>query len=155
MVKIFLEIVIAPDFTPEALDVLKKKVNLRVLKLKDVAKKNPSGVIEFKKVYGGLIVQEADGSVYDKAEAVTEKAPTAAEEETMRFAMKVVKHCKSNAIVLAKDKRTLGIGVGQTNRIWATEQAISHSNEDTVARCSLPTRSSPSPTASRRRQRQA
>ena len=72
MVKIFLEIVIAPDFTPEALDVLKKKVNLRVLKLKDVAKKNPSGVIEFKKVYGGLIVQEADGSVYDKAEAVTE-----------------------------------------------------------------------------------
>lgn len=132
MVKIFLEIVIAPDFTPEALDVLKKKVNLRVLKLKDVAKKNPSGVIEFKKVYGGLIVQEADGSVYDKAEAVTEKAPTAAEEETMRFAMKVVKHCKSNAIVLAKGKRTLGIGVGQTNRIWATEQAISHSNEDTV-----------------------
>lgn len=132
MVKIFLEIIIAPDFTEEALEVLKKKVNLRVLKLKDVAKKNPAGVIEFKKVYGGLIVQEADRTVYEKAEVVTEKAPTAAEEETMKFAMKVVKHCKSNAIVLAKDKRTLGIGVGQTNRIWAAKQAIEHSNESTV-----------------------
>ena len=132
MVKIFLEIIIAPDYTAEALEVLKKKVNLRVLRLKDVAKKNPNGVMEFKKVYGGLIVQEADNTVYEKAEVVTEKSPTAAEEETMKFAMKVVKHCKSNAIVLAKDKRTLGIGVGQTNRIWAAKQAIEHSNESTV-----------------------
>ncbi len=127
MVKIFLEIVIAPDFTDEAVEVLKKKPNLRVLKLKDVAKKNPVGTMEFKKAYGGLIMQEADRGVFDELNVVTEKAPTDEEKETMKFAMAVVKHCKSNAIVFARGKATLGIGVGQTNRIWATQQAASHS----------------------------
>lgn len=127
MVKIFLEIVIAPDYTDEAVEVLKRKPNLRVLKLKDVAKPNAPGALEFKKVYGGLIVQEADRGVYDEAKVVTETAPSKAELETMKFAMKVVKHCKSNAIVLARGKSTLGIGVGQTNRIWAACQAVEHS----------------------------
>ena len=131
MVKIFLEIVIAPDFTEEALKVLATKPNLRVLRLPDVAKPNKTGTKEFKKIYGGLIMQDADLADIEEMKTVTEKEPTAEQKETMIFAMKVVKHCKSNAIVLAKGERLLGVGVGQTNRIWATKQAIEHSLEDT------------------------
>lgn len=82
-----------------------------------------------KKVLGGLLVQDFDDNVIDndKINVVTKKAPTQAELEDMEFAMKVVKHTKSNAIVIAKDKVTLGIGCGQVNRIWATKQAIEHS----------------------------
>lgn len=127
MVKIFLEIVIAPDFTKEALEIFAKKPNLRVLKLKDIEKPNLVKVMDFKKMYGGLLVQDADKSEPEKLESVTIKQPTQAEKESMIFAMKVVKHCKSNAIVIAKDNTTLGIGVGQTNRIWATKQAAEHS----------------------------
>ena len=126
MVKIFLEIVIAPDFTDEALEVLKTKPNLRVLKCADVGEPNPEGTMEFKKCYGGLIMQEQDQGVISKWDVVTEKAPTEEEKKTMEFAMKVVKHCKSNAIVIAKGEQTQGIGVGQTNRIWATKQAAEH-----------------------------
>lgn len=125
--KIFVEIVIAPSFSDAALETLEKKHNLRVLALPDVGVKNKTSM-EFKRVYGGLLVQNADDKVFDEIQVVTKKRPTAEEIETMRFAMKVVKHCKSNAIVLAKGNATIGIGVGQTNRIWATEQAIEHSN---------------------------
>lgn len=131
LVKIFLEIVIAPDFTDGALEILKTKQNLRVLRLADVAKPNPQGTMEFKKIYGGLIMQDSDLSNGEKLTTVTEKEPTKEEKHTMTFAMKVVKHCKSNAIVLAKGERLLGVGVGQTNRIWATKQAIEHATEDT------------------------
>lgn len=131
MIKIFLEIVIAPDFTPEALAVLSTKKNLRVLKLKDVGIPNPKGTMEFKKCYGGLIYQDADFGVIDNIKVVTEKKPADDQIKTMEFAMKVVKHCKSNAIVIARDNHTEGIGVGQTNRIWATKQAIEHS-KDTI-----------------------
>ena len=127
MVKIFLEIVIAPLFSEKALEILKKKPNLRVLSLADVGKPNGEGNYEFKKIYGGLLIQNSDGSVIKEIKTVTEKEPTDKELEDMQFAMKIVKHCKSNAIVVAKDKASLGIGVGQTNRIWATGQAIEHS----------------------------
>ncbi|NLT19335.1 MAG: bifunctional phosphoribosylaminoimidazolecarboxamide formyltransferase/IMP cyclohydrolase, partial [Clostridiales bacterium] len=103
MVKIFLEIVIAPEYTEEALEVLKTKKNLRVLKLKDVGVPNPKGTMEFKKCYGGLIFQDMDFGVIESLETVTEKEPTEQEKKTMEFAMKVVKHCKSNAIVIARD----------------------------------------------------
>lgn len=127
MIKIFLEIVIAPDFTEEALEVLKKKPNLRVLKLENVGEPNPKGTMDFKKCYGGLIMQDADLSVIEEMKVVTEKAPTDSEKEAMEFGMKVVKHCKSNAIVIVRGEQTLGIGVGQTNRIWAAGQAVDHS----------------------------
>lgn len=131
MVKIFLEIVVAPDFTDEALEVLKKKPNLRVLRLPGVGDRNPVGTMDFKKCYGGLIMQDADLSSVAEMQTVTEKEPTDEQKATMKFAMKVVKHCKSNAIVIAKGERLLGVGVGQTNRIWATKQAIEHSLETT------------------------
>ncbi|HHW57428.1 MAG TPA: bifunctional phosphoribosylaminoimidazolecarboxamide formyltransferase/IMP cyclohydrolase [Clostridia bacterium] len=122
LVKIFLEIVIAPDFEKEALEILKKKKNLRILKLKEGYHQE----YDLKKVEGGILVQEKDEIDLDEnnLKFVTEKAPTPKEMEDLKFAWKVVKHVKSNAIVLAKDGVTVGIGVGQVNRIWPTEQAI-------------------------------
>ncbi len=131
MIRIFLEIVIAPDFDDDAVEVFKKKPNLRILKLANFAKPNAKGTMEFKKCYGGLIVQEADCGQAEDFKVVTNAQPNDSEKETMTFAMKVVKHCKSNAIVIAKDNCTLGIGVGQTNRIWATKQAGEHAVSST------------------------
>lgn len=127
LIKIFLEIVIAPDFESEALKVLKKKKNLRILKLKEGYVRE----YDVKKVEGGLLVQEKDAIDLneDDLKVVTKKAPSEKEMEDLRFAWKVVKHVKSNAIVLAKDGATIGIGVGQVNRIWPTEQSIKQAGE--------------------------
>lgn len=127
--KIFIEIVVAPSFSKEALDILCTKKNIRLLELPDISDPIPAGNYDMKKVLGGLLVQDFDDNVIDKDKinVVTKKAPSQAELEDMEFAMKVVKHTKSNAIVIAKDKVTLGIGCGQVNRIWATKQAIEHS----------------------------
>jgi phosphoribosylaminoimidazolecarboxamide formyltransferase/IMP cyclohydrolase len=124
--KIFLEIVIAPDFTDEALAVLRQKDNIRLLKLPDIERKPPAGQIDLKKVDGGLLIQDADSTLYESEalKVVTEKKPTDKEWEDMEFAMKVVKHTKSNAIVIAYDKQTLGVGPGQTNRIGSVEIAL-------------------------------
>jgi len=127
IVKIFLEIVIAPSFSEEAIKILKTKANLRVLVLKDLDKPNEKGTMDFKKCYGGLIMQNSDISDSETLNIVTQNAPDDEQIASMKFAMKVVKHCKSNAIVIAKGQTTMGIGVGQTNRIWATEQSVSHS----------------------------
>lgn len=127
LIKIFLEIVIAPDFESEALEVLKKKKNLRILKLKDGYVRE----YDVKKIEGGLLVQEKDEIDLneDDLKVVTKKAPSEKEIEDLRFAWKVVKHVKSNAIVLAKDGATIGIGVGQVNRIWPTEQSIKQAGD--------------------------
>ncbi|MDR2355350.1 MAG: bifunctional phosphoribosylaminoimidazolecarboxamide formyltransferase/IMP cyclohydrolase [Clostridiales Family XIII bacterium] len=124
--KIFVEIVIATDFTDDALRILTQKKNLRLLRLAGAAEAAPRGEIDIKRVSGGILVQDADEVLYG-AEAwklVTERAPTEAERADMDFGMKVVKHVKSNAIVIAKDGGTLGIGPGQVNRIWAVQNAI-------------------------------
>lgn len=127
--KIFIEIVIAPSFSKEAMSILTTKANIRLLELPDIAAAVPQGNYEMKKVLGGLLVQDFDRNVIDddKIDIVTSLAPTDKQLEDLKFAMKVVKHTKSNAIVVAKDKVTLGIGGGQVNRIWATGQAIDHS----------------------------
>jgi phosphoribosylaminoimidazolecarboxamide formyltransferase/IMP cyclohydrolase len=129
--KIFIEIVIAPDFTPEALQTLTAKKNIRLLRLEN-AGPAPAGRFDLKKVEGGLLVQETDDCLYDpeKWRVVTEKAPTEAERRDLDFAMKVVKHVKSNGIVVAKDGGTLGIGPGQVNRIWALENAVRQAQGD-------------------------
>lgn len=127
--KIFLEIVIALDFTEDALEVLKSKKDLRILKLKSLEKNNC--YFDGKFVNGGVLVQEKDRVLLNKSyEVVTEKKPSEEELEDLFFAWKVVKHVKSNAIVIAKNKMTLGIGMGQTNRIWAVEHAITRSRFD-------------------------
>ncbi len=130
MTEIFLEIVAAPDFTPEALKVFEKKPNLRVMKMPDISVKSPAAK-DYKRVYGGLLVQDVDSGLYKKENltTVTDAQPSKADMEDMEFAYKVVKHVKSNAIVLAKNKQTVGIGAGQTNRIWAANQAIEHAGD--------------------------
>ncbi len=127
--KIFLEIIIAPDFTEEAMEILTQKKNIRLLKLEGILKK-AEGQIDIKKVSGGLLVQDTDDILFDEDEmkVVTDRIPTEREIEDMTLAMKVVKHIKSNGIVIAKDNKTLGIGPGQVNRIWAVENAIKQSN---------------------------
>lgn len=131
LVKIFLEIIIAPDYSEKALEILKTKPNLRVLQLADVGKSNDKTTMDFKKCYGGLIMQSADIGATESFNEVTQTKVNEEQKQSLLFAMKVVKHCKSNAIVLAKGTTTLGIGVGQTNRIWATEQSVQHSLSDT------------------------
>ncbi len=128
--KIFVEIVVAPDFDKEALEILMAKKNIRLLRLPDITKPNTKDMMDMKRVAGGLLIQERDIGVFDEAElkVVTEKAPTEAELADLKFAMKVVKHTKSNAIVLAKNGITTGIGPGQTNRITALELAIRYAD---------------------------
>lgn len=129
LVKIFLEIVIAPAFEPEALEILKTKKNLRLLEV-DFSGKTDFG-LDMKKVSGGLLVQELDTKDFNKEDlkVVTKRAPSEKEMQDLLFGWKVVKHVKSNAIVLAKDLVTVGIGAGQVNRIWPTEQSIAHAKD--------------------------
>lgn len=129
MNKIFLEIIIAPDFDEEALELLKGKKNIRLLKLQDMAVKQKTGY-DLKKVNGGLLIQSVDAPLYEEEalKVVTQRIPTKKEMEDMVFAWKVVKHIKSNGIVIAKDLQTIGIGPGQVNRIWAVENAIKQAN---------------------------
>lgn len=124
--KIFLEIVIAPSFTDEALEILKSKKNLRVIKCNI---KKSQDKLEYVKVDGGLLVQETNSKMIDEMNIVTEKVPTEQEKSDMILGMKVVKHVKSNAIVVVKDGMAIGVGTGQTNRIWATIHAIEHAQE--------------------------
>ncbi len=126
--KIFIEIVIAPSFSEEALTILKKKKNIRLLELKDVMKKPTADKLDMKKVHGGLLVQELDRELFDELTVVSNRIPTKKEILDMKFAWKVVKHIKSNGIVVASDGKTQGVGPGQVNRIWALENAIRQSN---------------------------
>ncbi|MDE6006733.1 MAG: bifunctional phosphoribosylaminoimidazolecarboxamide formyltransferase/IMP cyclohydrolase [Muribaculaceae bacterium] len=124
MKPIFLEIVMAPEFTPEAMEVFSKKKNLRVLEVKmDVrGEKRPAYV----GVTGGMLVQDADTECVEITEAmcVTERKPDARELADMDFGWKIVKHVKSNAIVVVKDGATLGVGAGQMNRVGSATIAL-------------------------------
>ena len=125
--KIFLEIVLAPDFDDDALEVLEQKKNIRLLKLKDDMKKQPETAYDVKKVSGGILIQDIDSKLLgDELKVVTDRKPTEKEMEDLLFTWKVVKFTKSNGIAIGKDKQSVGIGPGQVNRIWATEQAIDH-----------------------------
>jgi len=130
MVKTFLEIVIAPGFTDEALEVLKTKKNLRILRLPGLSSKIPSTALDLKKPLGGLIVQQVDDKLLEGGlKIVTKKAPTEEQMKDLLFAWKLVKHLKSNAIAVAKDGQSLGLGPGQVSRIWAAENALQRAGE--------------------------
>ncbi len=130
--KIFIEIVIAESFTEGALEILKQKKNIRLLELADIKAKREKSAYDMKKVYGGLLVQDYDETLFapENLRVVTKRAPTEAEMKALMFNWKVVKHTKSNAIVVGKEDRTTGIGMGQTNRIWAAQQAIAHAGDE-------------------------
>ncbi len=126
--KQFVEVVFAPGFAEEALEVLARKPNLRILEDKErrmVDRADP----DFKRVTGGLLVQDRDLDLEDRDEmrVVTERRPTAHEWEEMLFAWKVCKHVRSNAIVLCKDLATVGIGAGQMSRVDSVRLAVEKS----------------------------
>ncbi|WP_416198557.1 MAG: bifunctional phosphoribosylaminoimidazolecarboxamide formyltransferase/IMP cyclohydrolase [Sporanaerobacter sp.] len=127
--EIFIEIVIAPSYTEKALEILSSKKNIRILKIDDIMK-NDYKSWDVKKVLGGILIQERDNVLLqDELEFVTKRKPTQEEMKDLLFAWKAVKNTKSNSVVLAKDCGTIGIGMGQVNRIWAVEQAIEHGME--------------------------
>jgi len=114
--EIFTEVVVAPDFAADALEIFQKKKNLRVLR---VQKAENSASLEYKQISGGFLVQDRDLlriSAQD-LKIVSEKQPTEAEIRALLFAWKVCKHVKSNAIVFAKENKTVGVGAGQMNRV--------------------------------------
>ena len=126
----FMEVVVAPSYTEEAKEILCQKKNIRILELPDISEKQPADALDMKKINGGMVVQSIDNQLYNEEEltVVTDRKPTEKEMEDLKFAWKVVKYVKSNGIALAKDKQSIGIGPGQVNRIWATEQSIEHAN---------------------------
>jgi phosphoribosylaminoimidazolecarboxamide formyltransferase / IMP cyclohydrolase len=120
----FIEVLLAPGFEPEALEVLTQKKNVRLLELPNWPE--PAGGLEAKPVIGGLLVQDRD-EVSETAEQMTvmsAKQPTEAEWDDMRFAWQVCRHVRSNAIVIARDGATIGIGAGQMSRVDAVRIAI-------------------------------
>ncbi len=131
MKDIFLEVIVAPSYEKEALELLTIKKNIRLLKLSDIEVPQDETAYDLKKVNGGLIVQTIDSKIYneDDLKVVTDRAPSEREMEDLKFAWRVVKFVKSNGIALAKDKQSIGIGPGQVNRIWATKQSIEHAKE--------------------------
>ncbi|BAF60722.1 MAG: bifunctional phosphoribosylaminoimidazolecarboxamide formyltransferase/IMP cyclohydrolase [Pelotomaculum sp.] len=130
MAKIFLEAVIAPGFAEDALKILKAKASLRLLETGPITGQT-SDRLELRKVNGGLLVQEADREVLNRSElkVVTRRQPTAEEMEELIFAMTVVKHVKSNAIVITRGRQLLGVGAGQMNRVGSARIALQQAGE--------------------------
>ena len=120
----FIEVLLAPSFEDEALEVLTQKKNVRLLELADWPE--PAGGLEAKPVIGGLLVQDRDevSETPDQMRVVTERQPSDGEWEDMRFAWQVCRHVRSNAIVIAREGATIGIGAGQMSRVDAVKIAI-------------------------------
>jgi phosphoribosylaminoimidazolecarboxamide formyltransferase/IMP cyclohydrolase len=130
MTETFLEAVIAPAFTPEAREVLAHKANMRLLETGDLTQKE--GVqYDIKKVNGGILLQDVDmGKVTpEDLKVVTKKQPAPEELAELLFAWKVVKHVKSNAIVVSKDRQIIGVGAGQMNRVGSANIAFAQAQE--------------------------
>lgn len=123
--KTFLEIVMATDFDEAALEILRKKKNLRIIKIKNPVSDQQTWV----KIDGGILVQDNDNQFSEEIKTVTEIQPTEEQKKALLFAQRVVKYVKSNAIVVSNGNQALGIGGGQVNRIWATEQAVNRAKE--------------------------
>ncbi|KAF1304733.1 bifunctional phosphoribosylaminoimidazolecarboxamide formyltransferase/IMP cyclohydrolase [Enterococcus sp. JM9B] len=130
MHRLFLEIILAPSFTPEAFEVLASKKNLRLMTVDfdSTATKET----EMVSVLGGVLIQEQDILQEDESQwqVVTKRQPTEAEKQALQFAWKAVKHVKSNAILLANQYQTVGIGAGQMNRVGSMKIAIQQAEEN-------------------------
>ena len=120
MAPTFYEIIVAPGYDDGALDKLKEKKNLRIMQVEDQGgDQSPKGYIDYRRVPGGLLVQEGDTINEDEIplRVVTKRPPTAEEMDDLKFAWRAVKHIKSNAIVMVKNNTILGMGAGQPNRV--------------------------------------
>lgn len=131
--ELFLEIIVAPSFTEEVLQVLASKKNLRLLEL-DTTLHGSEMSYRYTSIQGGMLVQTQDKGVVtrEEIEVVTERVPSEEEWKQLLFAWKVVKHVKSNAIVVACDEMTIGVGAGQMNRVGAAKIAIEQAGEKAV-----------------------
>ncbi len=129
MKEIFLEVIVAPSFDPQALELLREKKNVRILELPTIRMKQKETAYDIKKINGGAIVQTIDAKLLEEYEVVTDTKPTEEQMEDLLFTWKIVKYVKSNGIAIGKQKQSIGIGPGQVNRIWATKQAIEHGEE--------------------------
>ncbi|MCI0566377.1 bifunctional phosphoribosylaminoimidazolecarboxamide formyltransferase/IMP cyclohydrolase [bacterium] len=131
--KHFTEVIVAPsifeNFENETTDVLRQKENIRVLLVGSLSRA-PDTKYQTKRIIGGLLIQENDTCVFGgKLKIVTDRKPTESEERNLRFAFRVAKFVKSNAIVFVRDERTVGIGAGQMNRKNSVRIAAEHMNE--------------------------
>jgi len=124
MVKIFLEVIAAPRFTDEALEILANKKNIRLLLMpQEIARGSD---YDLKKINGGFLIQSVDREAIDvsQGKVVSKREPTLEEWRDLNFAQTVTKHVRSNAIVVAANEQTLGVGAGQMSRIGAAEIAL-------------------------------
>jgi phosphoribosylaminoimidazolecarboxamide formyltransferase/IMP cyclohydrolase len=128
--KVFVEIVLAPSFEPEALDIFKKKKNLRVLGIGDFGKRLPK--LEVRNIDGGLLIQDSDLKTLtlDRLNTVTKIKPSDQDIKTALFTWKVLRHAKSNGILIAKDNTTVGLGAGQVSRVDAVHMALRKGGEN-------------------------
>ena len=122
---VFYEVVVAPGYEPEALEILERKRNLRVLSVGQADSASAPRPYDVRPLTGGMLVQAHDNLDEDPSEwkTVTQRAPTPAELEDLAFAWTAAKHVKSNAIVLAKGKTLVGMGAGQPNRVVSVHLA--------------------------------
>ncbi|MFH1542350.1 MAG: bifunctional phosphoribosylaminoimidazolecarboxamide formyltransferase/IMP cyclohydrolase [bacterium] len=129
--KLFVEIVIAPAYTPNALTMLKEKKNLRIMEMAEKNSNRAFTGMDYKRVSGGLLVQEPDTAqlAVNEVKVVTNKQPNLGEMEDLFFAWGVAKHVKSNAIVLIKNGQAIGVGAGQMSRIDAAHLAVKRSRK--------------------------
>jgi phosphoribosylaminoimidazolecarboxamide formyltransferase/IMP cyclohydrolase len=128
--KVFVEIILAPSFEPEALDIFKKKKNLRVLGIGDFGKRSPK--LEVRNIDGGLLIQDSDLKTLtlEHLNAVTKIKPSDQDIKTALFTWKVLRHAKSNGILIAKDSTTVGLGAGQVSRVDAVHMALRKGGEN-------------------------
>lgn len=132
MKSLFIEVVIAPAYTPAALEVLKQKKNIRIIEMGEQSMGKAFKGMDYKRVSGGLLIQEPDVAqlAINEIKVVTNKQPSLAEMEDLFFAWGVAKHVKSNTIVLVKNGVAVGIGAGQMSRIEAAELAVQRSRSE-------------------------
>lgn len=127
--EIFIEVVLAPSFSKEAIELLSKKKNIRLIEIENIDK-NKYDELDMKKTIGGLLLQERDEMLFKDYKIVSQRAPSKEELEDLLFAFKCVKHINSNGVVIVKDRATLGFGLGEVNRFWASQKAIERSGAD-------------------------
>ncbi|MFH1762268.1 MAG: bifunctional phosphoribosylaminoimidazolecarboxamide formyltransferase/IMP cyclohydrolase, partial [bacterium] len=132
MSTLFVECIIAPNYSSAALKVLKQKKNLRIIEMGKGSQDNPFKGFDFKRISGGLLIQDQDDAQLgiNDIKIVTKKEPSVGQLEDLFFAWGVAKHVKSNTIVLAKNNQVTGVGAGQMSRIDAAELAVKKSGKE-------------------------
>jgi phosphoribosylaminoimidazolecarboxamide formyltransferase/IMP cyclohydrolase len=131
LAKLFVECIIAPDYSQAALDILMQKKNIRLLK-QEIPYKEDKNVVEFRMMSYGMLAQDRDSLLCAQIKNMTERKPSKTESEALDFAWKVCKHVKSNAVILVRGRQTVGIGAGQMSRIDSLQIALKKMKEAVI-----------------------